>query len=101
MAEFYPYQPDKHPPLIQPVKQASGNGQQQVVEGGVGDALLKRIGIEIGIAYLYRYARSEFLFLPASQASFSTFLSSRSLIMPMSMVSCSKVVSLLMDLCSE
>ncbi len=61
-AELYAYEPDAHSPGIKALEQFLACRDEHVVESGVGQALLKAVGVEICIAYFYTDTAGELLF---------------------------------------
>ena len=56
VAEAHPDEADHHAPVIEPVEDAVDGLLNQMVEGGVRDALLPIVRVEVGIANLHRHA---------------------------------------------
>ena len=52
VAEAHPDEPHALAPVVQPGEELVHHGQQQVVAGGVADALLAGVRVEVGVAHL-------------------------------------------------
>ena len=61
---------EEHAALVCAAEEFFGDGDEDVVEGGVGDALLDGVGVEVGVAYFDGDAGGEFLFFPEGEGDF-------------------------------
>ena len=60
LAEAHPNEPYHHPSVVEPVENPVHRLAQHMVEGGVGDALLHIVRVEVGVADFYRHAARQF-----------------------------------------
>ena len=64
VTETHTNKPYKHSPLVEPVKEFFGDGEQLMVKSRIGNTFLQGMRVEVRIADLYGYTGSKPLFLP-------------------------------------